>query len=100
MNYNIAGNPEDSPDAIDAVFGEALHAPKNFLIARNRKRPDGSRYTEFYQSLSTNWSKTTWTRSRETATGFATDGEAEDFKRSFRLGGKVVPNTARDNEAR
>jgi hypothetical protein len=94
VNYHAAGKPEDSADVIDAIFGEALHAPKNFLIARNRK------HTEYFQSLSTNWSKTTWTRSRDTATGFATEGEAEDFKRSFRLRGNVVPNTARDDEAR
>lgn len=95
MNYHIAGNPEDSSDAIDAIFGEALHAPKRFLIMRTHKGR-----SEFYQSLSTNWSKTKWTRSRDTATGFATEGEAEDFKRSFRVRGKVVSNTTLIEEAR
>jgi hypothetical protein len=90
MNYHIAGNPEDSSDAIDAVFGEALHASKNFLIMRTHKGR-----SQYYQSLSTNWSRTRWTSSREAATGFATEGEAEDFKQLFRLRGTVVENKAR-----
>jgi hypothetical protein len=95
MNFNIAGNPEDSADAIEAAFGEALHAPKRFLIMRDRKRR-----SEYYQSLGTNWSATTWTRSRDAATGFATEGEAEEFNETFRLGGEVVPNVAINEEAR
>jgi hypothetical protein len=90
VNYNIAGNPEDSPDAIDAIFGDVLHAPKAFLIMRTKKKR-----SEYYQSLSTNLSRTRWTTSRSGATGFATEGEAEDFKQSFRLPGEVVPNDVR-----
>jgi hypothetical protein len=89
MNYHIAGDPEDSPDAIDAIFGDVLHVPKNFLIMRTHKGR-----SQYYQSLSTNWSRTRWTPVRDCATGFATQGEAEDFKRSFRLRGTVVMNKA------
>jgi hypothetical protein len=90
VNYNIAGNPEDSPDAIDSIFGDVLHAPKHFLIMRTKKGR-----SEYYQSMKTNWSRTRWTTSRDAATGFATEGEAEEFKQSFRLPGEVVPNDVR-----
>jgi hypothetical protein len=89
-NYHIAGGPEGSADVIEAVFGEALEAPKHYLIARNRKS-----HTEYFESLSTTWSKTKWTRFRECATGFATEGEAREFQQSFRLRGYVAENKAR-----
>jgi hypothetical protein len=80
----------DDVSLLEQVFGDALTAPRAWLIARTRKGR-----TEYYQSLSTTYTKTTWTRGRETATGFATEGEAEEFRQTFRLGGEVVPNEVR-----
>ncbi len=95
MNYHTGGNEDDSSELIESVFGGALTAPKRYLLSRTKKGR-----TEYFQSLSTNWSKRDrWTTSRDAATGFATEGEAVDFKQSYRLRGEIVRNVI-DNEAR